>query len=172
MHLKRSAAITLLFALLTQTSEAQATVPKIFRYISVEPFGRIELGDTLDPRSELGVFVAPDVVRLERKDGRPIQLADTKSILLALSKRRTVCAMVFVYLPTSTFRGAVADYRSSLGAPVLEEHTERGVIVHSARWQDPHTSFVLEEHFSEGQLALSSRLEHRPFTGVETCRQP
>ena len=52
----------------------------IFRYIDVRPYGVLQLGKAFDSTAILGVALRPGVFRLDRKDGQPVQLGDTRAI--------------------------------------------------------------------------------------------
>ena len=131
----------------------------IFRYIDVRPYGVLQLGKAFDSTAILGVALRPGVFRLDRKDGQPVQLGDTRAILVARLPGGPICAMHFLYVPNKTFEEAVADYRSDFGPPRLERGDTARRLVQSASWRDAQTRLSVRQTSSQGATAISAVLE-------------
>lgn len=152
----------------TRSASSQSTNP-IFRHISIQPFGRIELGEILSMRTELFVPAGPGYVRLQPAGGQTWSFADTRAILVGLTKQRTVCAIVFQYLPRKSYTQAVGEYRQDFGAAPELRRMQQGKSVRSVRWQDAKTAFTFEETVISNEVVLVSRMEDRRFAAGKTC---
>jgi hypothetical protein len=152
----------------TRSAASQSTSP-IFRHINIQPFGRIELGEILSMRTELFVPAGPGYVRLQPAGGQKWSFADTRAILVGLTKQRTVCAIVFQYLPLKSYTQAVEEYRQDFGVAPELRRMQQGKSVRSVRWQDARTAFTFEETVVANEVQLVSRMEDRRFVAGKSC---
>jgi len=75
-----------------------------------------------------------------------------------------VTSIEFAYHPTRDVTALVADYRKSLGSPVVSMDTVRGVVRTITRWQDDATEFVImsvEPPAKDGVAAMAFLCDRR-----------
>jgi len=142
-------------------AQSPAVPEAIFRYIDIEPFGKIHLGRPFQQRQLLGEPVEPHLYRLTGPNGVAVRFADTDAILVQLDDAGLVRAFYFLYLPGKAFDSMVAEY-AALGRPRRSEYDTAGIHIRSAKWQDSRTEFmVVERTRHKGQSAVSSVLRDR-----------
>jgi len=154
---------------LAATSLAAQTSPPtpIFRYINIQPYGRIELGGPFAQVSVLGAPISPGLYELVGPGGRAVQYADTKTILIELSSANLVRAFYFHYLPgVQSFAQREAEYVESLGVPERFKYDSAGSHVLRSRWRDPKTTFELIEITKSDTARIFSVLRDRHPTAA------
>lgn len=155
-------------ALLLQASplRGQEAQPEpIFRYISIEPYGRIDLGGAFPQASALGAPIGPNLFRLVGPGGRPVQFADTEAILVELTEARLVRAFYFLYLDASkAFAEREAEYITTLGAPERFAYDSAQAHIVRSTWRDLQTEFeMLQVTTPSGVRVLSALRDRRPL---------
>ena len=143
-----------------------AQTPPIFRYISIAPYGRLELGGPFAHRAQLGKPLGPQLYELQGPGGVHAQFADTERLLIELDNKDRIRTFYFLYLPGKAFGPAKAEYVESLGQPAAERrYDSAGVAVKRAVWQDAKTEFELRAaRPKDGPERVASRLRDR--TGI------
>jgi len=135
----------------------------IFRYMTARPHGIFRLGEPFDSTGILGVEIRPGIYRLDRKDGRPIQLGDTRAILVAvIQATNVVCAMHFLYLPDKDFEQAVSECEKDLGAARRSTRDSSKARIRSASWHDNRTQLVVRDTHTPAGSGVTSILEEHP----------
>jgi hypothetical protein len=161
MRLSHGIAVALTFAATSLTAQSSPS-SEIFRYINIQPFGRIELGKPFAQVSVLGAPISPGLYQLVGAGGRPTQWADTKAILVELSETNLVTALYFLYLPSlRTFPQREAGYVESLGVPERFTYDSAWARIIRSRWQDAQTEFELIEMTKSDTANTTSVLRDR-----------
>ena len=129
-----------------QVARAQQGLAKtpIFRYISIEPYGKIRLGEPFAQRDALGKLVAPQTFELRDPDGKRTTFGDTQAIRIVVDSTNRVRAMIFQYLAFKDFEAAKAEYLASLGpASSRIVKDSANAVLERLSWHDGATGFTL-----------------------------
>ena len=154
----------------TPTPGATTEAEQIFRYVDINPYGVIRLGAGFPDTSALGVQIRPGVYRLDRKDGRPIQLGDTRAILVALTPNHLVCAFHFLYLADKDFPAGVAEYEGTLGAATRTGADSADSHIELAVWQDSTTRLELRRSIAGTDTVVTALLADRSLASDGCAR--
>ncbi len=130
----------------------------IFRYIDVAPYGMVRLGDPFASASRLGIELRPGMYRLDRVDGKPVQLGDTQAIFVALTQDRRVCAFHFIYLPDKTLAARIAEYQPDLGPATMSQTDSAGAQITVAAWHDSETLLQLSQTIAKADTTFAASL--------------
>lgn len=125
----------------------------IFRHISIQPCGRIELGARF--RS---------ILRAVRQNDSTFRLipqcfGDAEQILVHVSPHMLVTSFDFAYAAGDSLAVFVAEYRQSLGPPISVDTSGQGE--HTVVWRDAHTMFTLLRRKAGATVRTYARLADR-----------
>jgi len=152
MFRMRWTSIALWLLALHGNGSAQERKP-IFRHISIQPCGRIELGARFRP-----------MLRAARQDDSTFRLipqcfGDAEQILVHVSPQMLVTSFDFSYAEGDSLALFVAEYRQSLGPPISVDTTGQGV--HAVVWRDDRTMFTLLRRKAGATVRTYARLADR-----------
>ena len=141
-----------LAALLAQVPPSPSR--SIFREVTFAPYDAIRLGETTSRNAPAGEPRGTDRIVL------PAGFGGTGSITLQFDRNNRVIAMHFAYPTAKDYPAFVANYLTSLGAPVSRASVD------SARgqrerivWEDPNTRFEIVRYTRHSHtLSLVSHL--------------
>lgn len=145
------AALGILPTVLPRFSQ-QARTP-IFRYINIEPCGRLDLDSTFSPRGR-AVVQNDSTFRLI-----PRCFGGAEQLLVHVSGAHHITAFEFAYGSAQSLASYVLDYERSIGPPSRVDTTAG--TTHVVVWEDARTEFTLFRRIRSGRADSFARLSNR-----------
>jgi hypothetical protein len=134
-------------------AQQQQQRPPIFRYISIAPCGRIDLGDQFEPGGR-AVRENDSTFRLI-----PECFGDAEQILVHVTPQMRVTSFDFAYAAGDSLDVFLAEYRQTLGPPTAVDTSGSGV--HTIEWRDAQTTFTFFRRRNGATVSIYSRLADR-----------